>query len=30
VNGITAQQQLGAYEPVNSTNEFAVKLGFHF
>jgi hypothetical protein len=30
VNGVTAQQQLGAYEPVNTTNEFAVKLGFHF
>ena len=30
VNGITAQQQLGAYEPVNNTNEFTVKLGFRF
>jgi hypothetical protein len=30
VNGITAQEQLGAIEPLNSTNEFAVKLGFHF
>lgn len=30
VNGVTAQQQLGAYEPLNSTNEFVVKLGFHF
>jgi hypothetical protein len=30
VNGITVDQQLGAYEPVNTTNEFAVKLGFHF
>lgn len=30
VNSVTAQQQLGAYEPVNSTDEFAVKLGFRF
>ena len=30
VNGITVQEQLGAYEPLNRTNEFAVKLGFHF
>jgi hypothetical protein len=30
VNGITAQEQLGAYEPLNRTNEFTVKLGFHF
>jgi hypothetical protein len=30
VNGVTAQQQVGAYEPVNTTNEFAVKLGFRF
>lgn len=30
VNGITAQEQLGAYEPHNITNEFGVKLGFHF
>jgi hypothetical protein len=30
VNGITAQQQLGAYEPLNRTNEFVVKLGFRF
>ena len=30
VNGITARQQLGAYEPQNTTNEFAVKLGFRF
>ena len=30
VNGITARQQLGAYEPDNTTNEFAVKLGFRF
>ena len=30
VNGITAQQQLGAYEPLNHTNEFVVRLGFRF
>jgi len=30
VNGVTAQEQLGAYEPVNSTSEFGVRLGFHF
>jgi len=30
VNRITAQQQFGAIEPLNSTNEFAVKLGFRF
>jgi len=30
VNRITAQEQLGAYEPVNRTNEFSVRLGFHF
>ena len=30
VNGITARQQLGAYEPLNTTNEFTVKLGFRF
>jgi hypothetical protein len=30
VNGITAHQQLGAYEPHNITNEFSVGLGFHF
>jgi len=30
VNGITAQEQFGAIEPLNSTNELAVKLGFHF
>jgi hypothetical protein len=30
VNGITAQEQLGAYEPVNRTNEFTVRLGLHF
>jgi hypothetical protein len=30
VNGITVDQQLGAYEPLNRTNEFVVKLGFGF
>jgi hypothetical protein len=30
VNSITVQEPLGAYEPLNRTNEFVVKLGFHF
>jgi hypothetical protein len=30
VNGITARQQLGFYEPLNTTDEFVVKLGFRF
>jgi hypothetical protein len=30
VNHVTAHEQLGAYEPFNVTNEFGVKLGFHF
>jgi hypothetical protein len=30
VNNVTAQQQFGAYEPLNVTNELGVKLGFHF
>jgi hypothetical protein len=30
VNGITARQQLGAYEPLNRTDEFVVKLGYRF
>jgi len=30
VNGITATQDLGAIEPVNSTTEWSVNLGFHF
>jgi hypothetical protein len=30
VNGVTAQEQFGAYEPWNATNEFGVKIGFHF
>ena len=30
VNNIAAHEQLGAYEPINNTNEFGVRLGFHF
>jgi len=30
VNNVTAHEQLGAYEPVNVTNELGVKLGFRF
>jgi hypothetical protein len=30
VNGIIAQEQFGAYEPLNRTNEFVVKLWFRF
>jgi hypothetical protein len=30
VNNVTARQQLGFYEPLNATDEFLVKLGFHF
>jgi opacity protein-like surface antigen len=30
VNQVAAREQLGAYEPVNDTNEFVVGLGFHF
>jgi hypothetical protein len=30
VNGVTAQEQLGFYEPLNRTDEFVVKLGFRF
>jgi len=30
VNGITARQQLGAYEPDNFTNEVTVSVGVHF
>ena len=30
VNGLTAKEQIGAYEPVNVTNECGVKLSFHF
>ena len=30
VNNVTAQQPLGALEPVNTTNEFGVKVSFRF
>jgi hypothetical protein len=30
VNGVTAQEQLGFYEPLNRTDEFVVRLGFRF
>ena len=30
VNGVTAQEVFGAYEPRNITNEFGVKFGFRF
>jgi hypothetical protein len=30
VDRITARQQVGAYEPLNRTNEFVVQLGFRF
>ena len=30
VNQVTVQEQLGFYEPLNVTNEFAVKVGFHW
>src|SRR6185295_17466326 len=30
VNGVTAQEQFGAREPENYTNEFVVKLGYRF
>jgi hypothetical protein len=30
VNGVTAHEQLGAYEPDNNTDEFVVRLGFRF
>jgi hypothetical protein len=30
VNGIPAREQLGAFEPVNTTNDLLVNLGFHF
>jgi hypothetical protein len=30
VNSITVQEQLGAYEPLNRTDEFTVKIGFRF
>jgi hypothetical protein len=30
VNGVTAHERRGAYEPLNVTHEFGVKVGFHF
>lgn len=30
VNNITTREQLGAYEPLNTTRELGVKLGLHF
>jgi hypothetical protein len=30
VNHVTAHEQLGAYEPLNVTHQFGMKLGFHF
>lgn len=30
VNRITAQEQLGFYEPLNTTRELGIKLGLHF
>ncbi len=30
VNNVTAREQIGAYEPFNTTNEFGVRVGFHF
>jgi hypothetical protein len=30
VNSITAKQELGAIEPVNSTDEWSLNVGFHF
>jgi hypothetical protein len=30
VNRVTAQEQLGVYEPLNVTHEFGVKLGLRF
>jgi hypothetical protein len=30
VNRVTASERIGFYEPVNATNEFGVKWGFHF
>jgi hypothetical protein len=30
VNGVTAHEQLGFYEPPNTTSEFGVRLGLHF
>jgi hypothetical protein len=30
VNHVTARERIGFYEPVNTTDEFGVKWGFHF
>jgi hypothetical protein len=30
VNGVSAKERLGAFEPFNVTHEFGVKLGLHF
>jgi len=30
VNQVTARERIGFYEPLNTTDEFGVKLGFHF
>jgi hypothetical protein len=30
VNNVTANEEMGFYEPWNVTNEFGVKLGLHF
>lgn len=30
VSGVTARQEIGFYEPPNTTTEFGVRLGFHF
>ena len=30
VNHVTAHERVGFYEPLNTTDEFGVKLGFHF
>jgi hypothetical protein len=30
VNNVAAREQLGAYEPFNTTTEFGVRLGFRF
>jgi hypothetical protein len=30
VNHVTAREQVGFYEPFNTTDEFGVKCGFHF
>jgi hypothetical protein len=30
VNNVTVQEQFGAYEPVNHTHEFVVRVGFRF